>query len=45
MFATGAHKYGLIYFNCNFFQRYKIIPTVLGDSLSSGGDINDLYER
>ncbi len=33
---------GLFYFNCNFFQRYKIIPTLLGDYLSSGGDINDL---
>ncbi len=28
-----------IYYNCDFFQRHKIIPTLFGGYLSNGGDI------
>lgn len=45
MFAIGARKYGLTYFDCNFFQSYNIIPNLLGDSSSSGGGIYDIYIR
>ncbi len=29
-------NYGLIYCNCNFFQKHKIIPNLFGDYLSRG---------
>lgn len=42
VFATIIHKYGLIYFNYYFFQRYKLIPNLLDDCLRKGDDIYDL---
>ena len=38
-FSTGVRKYVLIYCNRNFFQNHKVIHTLFGDYLHSGGDL------